>query len=532
MLKKLAIISTLSASLLAGAASFATAEEPRSGGVINFVAPYGSSFSSLDIHASAQVQDEFWTKAIHRSLYDWDANDSKPVLGLATDASVSDDRLTYTYKLRQDAFFHDGKQLTADDIIYTYTRIMDPAKAYPAAQYVSNIAGATEYNEGKAKEISGLKKIDDFTLAITLTDPIDPGYALMTNYTAIYPAGAAEKEGYFTNPVGLGPYKFSEYVPGSRLTVVKNDKYYDAGKPYADKINIMIMGDASARDVAFRNKEVDVSVLGPAQYVAYKADPELAKNIIEVAEVYTRHVGFNPDFKPFQDKRVRQAINYAIDSDLIIKRLAKDKAYRASGWLPVSSPAYDKDAKPYPYNPEKAKALLAEAGYPDGFEFELTATQNESWGLTIVEAIIPMLDKVGIKVKAKPVESSVLSEAVPGGDFQAYMWSSESGPDSLTALRCFYSKMPQASCNYTKFNNPDYDKLIEAARQAATEDEKNELLRKANNLLQEEAPVWFFNYNKAVMAYQPWLHGVQPNAMEMAIQSYEKLWVDDTAPAR
>jgi len=532
MIKKLAIISTLAASLLAGAASFAAAEEPRSGGVINFVAPYGSSFSSLDIHASAQVQDEFWAKAIHRSLYDWDANANKPVLGLATDVSVSDDKLTYTYKLRQDAYFHDGKQMTADDIIYSYTRIMDPGKAYPAAQYISNIQGTTEYNEGKAKEISGLKKIDDFTLAITLTAPIDPGYQLMPNYTAIYPAGAADKEDFFTHPVGLGPYKFSEYVPGSRLTVVKNDKYYDTGKPYADKINIMIMGDASARDVAFRNKEVDVSVLGPAQYVAYKADPEMAKNIMEVAEVYTRHVGFNPDFKPFQDKRVRQAINYAIDSDLIIKRLAKDKAYRASGWLPVSSPAYDKDAKPYPYDPEKAKALLAEAGYPDGFEFELTATQNESWGLTIVEAIIPMLDKVGIKVKAKPVESSVLSEAVPGGDFQAYMWSSESGPDSLTALRCFYSKTPQASCNYTKFNNPDYDKLIDAARQAATEDEKNDLLRKANDLLQEEAPVWFFNYNKAVMAYQPWLHGVQPNAMEMAIQSYEKLWVDDTAPAR
>ncbi|MDA4629761.1 ABC transporter substrate-binding protein, partial [Escherichia coli] len=149
--------------------------------------------------------------------------------------------------------------------------------------------------------------------------------------------------------------------------------------------------EASARDVAFRNKEVDVSVLGPAQYVAYKNDPELSKNILEVAEVYTRLVGFNVDFKPFQDKRVRQAINYAIDSDLIIKRLGKDKAYRAVSWLPLSSPAFDKAAKPYPYDPEKAKALLKEAGYPDGFEFELTATQNESWGLTIVEAIIPML---------------------------------------------------------------------------------------------------------------------------------------------
>jgi peptide/nickel transport system substrate-binding protein len=312
---------------------------------------------------------------------------------------------------------------------------------------------------------------------------------------------------------------------------VKWDKFYLKDKPYADKINIMLMGEAAARDVAFRNKEVDVSVLGPAQYVTYKADPELSKNILEVAEVYTRAMGFNTDVKPLQDKRVRQAINYAIDSDLIIKRLAKDKAYRAVSWLPLSSPAFDKDAKAYPYDPEKAKALLAEAGYPDGFEFEVTATQNESYGLTIAEAIIPMLAKVGIKLKTKPVEAAVLSEVVPGGDFQSFLWSLESGPDPLTALQCFYSKTPQSSCNYTKFNNAEFDKLYEAAQQTKSEEERNELLRKANNILQDEAPFWFFNYNKAVIAYQPWLHGLQPNSAELAIQSYEELWVDDSVPA-
>lgn len=143
-------------------------------------------------------------------------------------------------------------------------------------------------------------------------------------------------------------------------------------------------------------------------------------------------------------------------------------------WLPLSSPAFDKAAKPYPYDPEKAKALLKEAGYPDGFEFELTATQNESWGLTIVEAIIPMLDKVGIKVKAKPVEAAVLSEVVPAGDFQSFMWSLESGPDPMTAMQCFYSKTSQSACNYYKFNNKDFDKLYEAALSAPTEEQKND----------------------------------------------------------
>ena len=120
--------------------------------------------------------------------------------------------------------------------------------------------------------------------------------------------------------------------------------------------------------------------------------------------------------KPFADKRVRQAINYAIDTDLIIKRLVKDKAYRAVSWLPLCSPAFDKSVKPYAFDPDKAKKLLAEAGYPDGFEFELTTSQNESWGLPIVEAIIPMLAKVGIKVKPKLVEVTVLTDIAMKGE--------------------------------------------------------------------------------------------------------------------
>lgn len=531
MKKRFALITALSAALLAGASFHASAEEPQKGGTINFVAPYGSSFATLDVQASMATQDEFYAKGVHRALYAWDGETNKPVLDLATEVTTSEDGLTYTYKLREDAFFHNDKPLTADDIIYSYERIMTPAKGYPGARYISNIKGATQYGEGKADTISGLKKIDDHTLEITYTDPIDPSFLLMQANTTIYPKDEADKDSFQSHPIGLGPYKFAEYIPGSRLTVEKFDKFYKEGEPHADKINIMIMSEASARDVAFRNKEVDVSILGPAQYVAYLADPELSKNILEVAEVYTRLVGFNMDFEPFKDKRVRQAINHAIDSDLIIKRLAKDKAYRAVSWLPSSSPAFDETKQPYAYDPEKAKALLAEAGYPDGFEFELTATQNESWGLTIVEAIIPMLDKVGIKVKAKPVESAVLSEVIPAGDFQAFMWSLQSGPDPLTAMQCFHSETPQSACNYYNFKNVEYDKLFDAAKLAKTEEEKNDLLKQANNLLQEEAPVWFFNYNKAVMAYQPWLHGLQPNSMELAIQAYEKLWVDDSVPS-
>ncbi|MGO4571109.1 ABC transporter substrate-binding protein [Microvirga sp. 2TAF3] len=509
----------------------AEAQTPRQGGTIRFTAPYGSSFANLDIHTSNRAQDEIWAKAIHRSLYNWDSVGNKPMLELAKSVDVSPDGLVYTFKLRDDAYFHNGRKMNADDIIWTYNHLMDGSKAYPGARYVRMIKGAVDVEKGQAKTISGLKKIDDSTIEMTLTEKVDPGFYFQNATTSIYPADEAGKDTFASKPIGLGPYKLAEYVPGSRLVAERWEKFYKPGMPHADKVAIMIMGEASARDVAFRNKEIDASILGPAQYVAYQGDPALSKGLLEVAEVYTRVMGFNPGFKPFADKRVRQAINHAIDTDLIIKKLNKDKAYRATSWLPPTSPGYDKALKPYAYDPEKAKKLLAEAGYPNGFEFEWTATSNESWGIPIAEAAIPMLEKVGIKAKIKPVEGTVLSEVVRKGEYQAFLWSLSTGPDPQASLKCFHSKTPQSACNYTLFNNPEVDKLLDEAGTTSDAAKKLENLTKVNNIVFDEAPYWFFNYNKAVMAHQPWLKGLQPNATELAIQNYEEMWVDETSPA-
>ena len=527
-------------SWLAGAAlavlAFGTAEAqetPRKGGVLRMTAPYAASFGSLDPHVTPRAQDDIVNKAIHRTLYNWDTKEGKLVLELAKSVSVSADGLTYTYKLRDDAFFHNGRKMTADDIIWSFTRIMDGSKGYPAARYVRVIKGAVDVEKGQAKEISGLKKIDDFTLEMTITDRVDPGYYFFAGSTAILPKEEVEKGNFASNPVGLGPFKFKEHIPGSRVSTERFDKFYKAGKPYLDRVDVMIMAEAAARDVAFRNKEIDTSILGPAQYVAYRADPQLSKGILEVAEMFTRSTHINlSSIKPFQDKRVRQAINYAIDSNLIISRLVKDKAYRATSWLPPSAAAFDKTMKAYPFDPEKAKKLLAEAGYPNGFEFEWTTSQNESWGLPIVEAVIPMLAKVGIKAKPKLVEVTVLTELLMKGEHQTLIASSLTGPDSLATLRCYYSKTPRTACNYTGFSNPAFDKLLDDAAQEGDMAKREELLKKANNLLYEEAPVWFFNYNKAVLAYQPWVHGLQANPTEITHQYPEDIWVDAKSPAK
>ena len=508
----------------------AEAQEPRKGGTLRLTAPYGASFNSLDIHTTPRAQDGIYARILHRTLYKWDSVANKPVLELARDVTVSGGGLVYTYKLRDDAYFHNGRRMTADDVVWSFTRLMDGSKGFPGARYARLIKGAVDVEKGQAKEISGLRKIDDFTLEVTLTDKTDPGFSWISDTTAILPREAVEDGSMTARPIGLGPFKFVEHVPGSRLVVERWDRFYKPGRPHLDKIVISIMGEAAARDVAFRSKEIDTSILGGAQYAAYQADPALSKNLLEVAEVFTRNMGFNREHKPFADKRVRQAINHAIDADLIIKRLVKDKAFRATSWLPLTSPAYDKEMKPYAFDPERAKKLLADAGYPNGFEFEWTTSQNESWGLPIVEAVIPMLARAGIKVKVRQVEAAVLSEIILKGDFQAYIWSNQTGPDPLAVMKCFYSKTPRTACNYTQFNNPAYDKLIEDAGQAADAAQQLALLKQANALLYEEAPVWFFNYNKAVMAYQPWVKGLQANATELTHQYGEDLWVDATSP--
>ena len=348
--------------VIAGAGAAQAQETPRKGGTIRMTAPYAASFGSLDPHTTPRAQDDIVNKAMQRTLYNWDSKEGKLVLELAKSVTPSEDGLTYTYKLRDDAYFHNGRKMTADDIIWSYTRIMDGSKGYPAARYVRIIKGAVDVEKGQAKEISGLKKIDDFTLEMTLTDRVDPGYSFFAGSTAILPKEEVEKGNFAANPVGLGPFKFKEHIPGSRVVAERFDKFYKPGKPYADKHEVLIMAEAAARDVAFRNKEIDTSILGPAQYVAYREDAQLKNGILEVAEMFTRAMTFNHSHKPFADKRVRQAINHAIDADLIIKRLVKDKAYRAVSWLPLSSPAFDKSVEALCLRPREGQEASGRGG--------------------------------------------------------------------------------------------------------------------------------------------------------------------------
>lgn len=253
--------------------------------------------------------------------------------------------------------------------------------------------------------------------------------------------------------------------------------------------------------------------------------------MIEVAEMFTRLVGMNSDFKPFSDRRVRQAINHALPADLIIEKILKGKAFPARGYLPSTSPAFNAQGKKYELNLEKAKQLMKEAGYEKGFVVEKAiGTANKSYGTGIYEAAMPYLKKIGIELKIQQMEGAAMSERIRSGDYQMFIWSLASGPNPLEALQRWRSDVPQASGNYVSYANPEFDKLMNQAANLRDEGEKIEVLKKADALLTEDAPFWFFNYNKAVMALHPWVHGLSKVAPEMMFQDLTSVWIDETSP--
>ncbi len=157
-------------------------------------------------------------------------------------------------------------------------------------------------------------------------------------------------------------------------------------------------------------------------------------------------------------------------------------------------------------------------------------TANKSWGTGIYEAAMPYLKKIGIELKIQQMEGAAMAERIRQMDYQMFIWSLDSGPDPLVVMTRWKSDNPPEAGNYVKYNNPEYDKYMDMAAATRDKAEKIKDIQKAEEIFVEDAPVWFFNYNKAVMAYQPWVHGLAPVAPEMMFQDMTNVWVDDSSP--
>lgn len=500
--------------------------EPRYGGVLVRAAIYGDA-ESLDPHHATRVAANMHLMNIFDGLvYLSEEGLEEPAVAESWDLSA--DGLVYTFYLREGVLFHNGREVTADDVKYSMERVMDPQNESPHMLRFESIVGAREFIAGEADEVVGLQAVDDYTVRFELVDVDNLFLRELTTLAGyILPKEEVERLGdrFSENPVGCGPFVFEGWVKDSEITMTAFEDYY-RGRPYLDRVVARIIREPATREMEFESGGIDMYVLTDPQYARLQDDARYMDYLIEVPELFMRHIGFHTQKPPLDDVRVRQAINYAIDRNVIIEQVLHGKAYPAMGWFPPTNPGYNPDIvnHAYTYDPDKARELLADAGYEDGFTVTCLTTDHPAWGLPALEAAMGYLEDVGITVIPELQEGAVVLARAYEGDFEMYIHSFGIA-HPLDLRRRSHTETFGAPGNTFRYSNEVVDSLLDRAMRAVDRDEMLELLREAELIILEEAPTWFYNYNKAVMIHQPWVHGLVANPADMDYQFLQDVWL-------
>ncbi len=340
-------------------------------------------------------------KLVFDGLLDYDSGTTIQPRLAESMPTISPDATVYTFKLRHGVKFSNGRELTADDVIYTLTRVLDPKTSSPGSGFFLGIAGASDFVAGKATSVSGIKALDPYTVQFTLSAP-DVTFLnkMALNFAYIVPKEEVDKAGanFGHAPVGTGPFTLQEWKPGQSLTFVRNPNYFYQGLPYLDKITINV---GVAPDVALLQLEKgDIQLMGDpppgADWARISADPAWKNRLEKQPQVSTIYIAINTTVKPFDNLQVRQALNYAIDKQHIIQ-LLNGRGTVANQVLPPAMPGYDSTYTGYDYNPDKAKSMLAAAGFPNGFETSMECISVDPQP-KLCESFQQDLGQIGIKL--------------------------------------------------------------------------------------------------------------------------------------
>ena len=396
---------------------------PKQGGAA--VVTFNNDLTTLDPQVGYDWQNWSVIKSIFDGLMDYKPGTTELEPDLAQNYTVSDDGLTYTFKLRDGVKFHNGRVMTSADVKYSFERAVSPATQSPGGGYFSAIKGYDDVVGGKAKELSGITTPDDKTVVFTLTHPDATFLHLMAiNFGFIVPKEAVEAAGadWGKKPVGTGAFKFVEWMPGQQIVLERNKDYYKAGVPYLDKLTFSFGLDPTVAVLKLKNGEIDIVGDGipPAQFAEAMADTANKDLIAEGDQLHTGYVTMNVTVPPFDNVKIRQAVNMAINKDRIVK-IINNRAVPASQALPPAMPGYNTDNKGYAYDPDAAKKLLSDAGMASGFSTDLYA-MNVDPNPRIAQAIQQDLAAVGIKAEIKSLAQAEVISA--GGAGKAPMiWS-------------------------------------------------------------------------------------------------------------
>ncbi|HZZ08074.1 MAG TPA: ABC transporter substrate-binding protein, partial [Candidatus Binataceae bacterium] len=445
---------------------------------------------------------------------------------IATSWDEAPDARVFTFHLRHDARFTNGRAVTAADFKYEIERVLNPATRSKGMEYFREIMGAAQFQAGHAREVSGIATPDPWTMVFHLDGP-DPIFVqkLAMPFAAAVPREAVERwgEDFSSHAIGSGPFKLAQWVGGQRLVLVRNPDYFIKGLPRLDAVVEEIGASDDLQWLKFEAGEIDISRIPSAEFLYVMKTPRLRALTLHIVDIATEYLGMNCGMKPFDDVRVRRAFNYAIDKRKIIA-LLNGRGVVADGVLPPGLPGFNPNLKGYPYDPAKARLLLEEAGVRTDFSPTLWMRADRG-EMMIGQSIQQDLALVGVQVELKPVAWAPLLEAIRQPDTVALVdlgWEADFS-DPQNFLEVLLSRKQWGGNNDTFYYNPEVDALLAEAAPLTDQKRRYAFYNRAEELVVADAP-WVFLYNPvAYVIRQSWVNGYVLNPMRPT--RLERVWL-------
>ena len=426
--------------------------------------------------------------------------DYQPVLDLAETCSISEDGLVYTFVLREDARFHDGKPVTAHDVKWSIERAAHPdTLSHTAETYLGDIVGVVDKLEGNADEISGVRVVDDRTVEFTIDAPKSYFLAKLTYPTAyVVDQEQVNDDGtWLDQPNGTGPFKLATYEIGELIVLERNDNYH-LGPPHIESVQMILSGGSAM--IMYENDEIHLTGVGldDLPRLLDPSDPLHPQLHRSPQDFDVFYIGLNVEEPPFDDAKVRQALNYAIDLQSIAENVLDGRVSPATGVIPPGFPSYTENLRSYHFNPDLARELMQESTYADALasgDFpRITLTISGSFGAAIPTYLEVILEQwrqeLGIEVEIQQTEWATFLQDVNDKKYQMFSlgWIADY-PDPQNFLDVLLHSESQS--NHTNYGNPEVDRLLEEARTERDRARRFELYNQVEQMILDDAPwVW------------------------------------------
>ena len=420
--------------------------------------------------------------------------------------SISKDGLTYTFRLKSGVYFSNKREVKANDIKYSFKRILDPQSRSPNTWVLEKILGADEFMKGKSEDIKGINVIDDYTLEIQLRKPFSAFLHLLTMTAAyVVPFEEVERRGpdFSAHPVGTGPFVLEGWLPNRELRLEKRVDYFD-GSAHVRGIIYRIIPEDLTAVTEFELGNLDIITIPASEYLRFRRDSKKQNFISSQKGINTYYIGLNCSKPPFNNPDIRKAVSYAIDREKILNTIYEGRGRLADGPVPDLIRTW-KSSIPYDYNPEKAREIIKREGLEGtAISFYVTADQEV---VDVAEVIQSYINAIGMKVEIKQLEWSAYKEALNRGEpnmFYLSWWADYPDPENFL-FPLFHSSNFGAGGNRTRYRNPSVDSLVEKGQHTLDRNERNLLYQEAEELIVADAP-WVFLWHRTDFTIrQPWI---------------------------